>query len=238
MVKKQEIFNVLDGLIYGLSKKIDGDMKLWPDEENIEVKGNRKWFLQDSGINPESTVSALGVHADKVHAVCSFAESYEMKGYDALMTSIPLVTLTLTVADCVPVYVFDSKLRVIALIHSGWRGTILNIVGKTIAEMKHSYGSNPHDLQVFIGPHIKDCHFEVGPEIAEQFPAGEVSVRDDKFYVYLDRAIVRQLSKAGLLKKNIFVTDICTYCDDLYYSHRRDKFEKVKAGLAYFAMEF
>ncbi len=238
MEKKQQIFNVLDGLVYGLSKKADGDMKYWPSGDNFEAKNNRKKFFSESGINSERIVSVLGIHEDKVHAVCSFSSAYDIKGYDALMTNIPQITLALTVADCAPVYIFDPKLRVISLIHSGWRGTVLNIVGKTVSEMKHSYGSNPSNLQAFIGPHIKDCHFEVGFELASQFPEEEVSIRDGKPYVYLDLAISRQLREAGLTSENIFVTDICTYCSDEYYSHRRDKFERVKTGLAYFAMEF
>jgi len=73
-------------------------------------------------------------------------------GWDALVTDQPGVTVAVRTADCVPVLVHDSRRRVVAAIHAGWRGAVAGIVSKTLTLMANRFGSTRSDLRVSIGP--------------------------------------------------------------------------------------
>jgi len=229
---EKTIFKNSQDVIFGLSKKTDGDMKIWPDESNVQATLNRKNFFSSKGINISNVSSALVVHGDKVFVgVKTGACSYE--SYDALISNTPGIILAITAADCPPIYLFDYRNKVIALVHSGWRGTVLNIVGKTIDKMIFTYNSNPADIQAYIGPRIQTCHFIVGPEVAKEFRGVCVEHNNGELHVNLASAINMQLLAASLAPRNITISQFCTFCQEEYFSHRRDKFSRVQAGIAY-----
>lgn len=70
-------------------------------------------------------------------------------------------------ADCVPVLMYDPRVRVIAAVHAGWRGTVGRITAKTVERMREEFGCDPRDVIVGIGPSIGPCCFEVGEEVVE-----------------------------------------------------------------------
>lgn len=233
---EKSIFKNNQGLIFGLSKKQDGDMKIWPSEANVEARTNRINFFSRIGINIKDVSSALVVHGDKVFVGVERG-GQDLGGYDAMITDIPGIVLAITAADCPPIYFFDYRKQVIALAHSGWRGTVMNIVGKTIDKMVFNYNSNPADIQVFIGPRIQTCHFVVGPEVAKEFRGVCVENDNGDLHVNLASAINMQLLAAGLSPRNIAISENCTFCQEEYFSHRRDHFPRVQAGVAYLGMK-
>jgi hypothetical protein len=88
---------------------------------------------------------------------------------DAMMTDVPGVLLGVQVADCVPVLVADTKRKVVAAFHAGWRGTLRRIVETGIGRMRLRYGSRPEDLIAVVGPAIGPCCYSVGEEVCHEF---------------------------------------------------------------------
>jgi len=88
---------------------------------------------------------------------------------DALITSRPDVLLAILTADCVPVLVADTRRRVVAAFHAGWRGTLARIVERGIGTMRLQFGSKPKDLIAAIGPGIGACCYSVGEEVRFDF---------------------------------------------------------------------
>ena len=132
---------------------------------------------------------------------------------DALVTSEEDLSLNVAVADCVPVALVGDES--VAMVHSGWRGTLAGISGKAAGRM--SGGGR----RAYIGPCIRGCCYEVSGELAEAFAAefgeGVVSGR----YLSLPGAIRADLDRAGV---EVIDLGICTGCrPDLFFSHRKQK---------------
>ena len=151
-------------------------------------------------------------------------------GVDGLMTNEQGVVLVTFYADCVPLYFYDPEKKAIALSHAGWRGTLAEIGKGTIEQMEIEFGSNPSDILIGIGASIcKDC-FEVGSEVADAFMEKlsyssdfikQSQSNDDKFFIDVRGINKQALINAGVLERNIEISDICTKTNpDTFYSHR------------------
>ena len=142
---------------------------------------------------------------------------------DALIATAPDLWLEIRTADCVPVLIADSRQRLIAAVHAGWRGTAAAIAVATVRRMVQSYGSRPDDLLAVVGPSIGACCFEVGDEVAEHFPAyaTRIGVRP---HVDLPAANADQLRDAGIPFGRIDRLARCTMCEEsVFHSFRRDR---------------
>ncbi len=140
---------------------------------------------------------------------------------DALVTNVKNLPLVTFFADCVSVFLLDKKQEVLALVHSGWRGTADRISALTVEHMRDKYGSNPSNIIAAIGPSIRQCCFEVGEEVAEHFDEGFIDRTQNKPHVDLQGTIFSQLLSVGLRSENITDSGICTVCkSDEFYSHR------------------
>jgi YfiH family protein len=87
---------------------------------------------------------------------------------DALVTADPEVTLAMRFADCVPILLYDPVIRAAGIAHAGWRGTLVDIAGRTVSAMQRVFGTEPADLLAGIGPSICADHYEIGQEVAAQ----------------------------------------------------------------------
>ena len=138
---------------------------------------------------------------------------------DACVTDKPGVPLSLTVADCVPVFFQDPVKGAVGLAHAGWRGTVTRIVGETVKRMVAAFGCRAEDILVGIGPSIGPAAFEVGPEVADEFrrafPNHPEIVREHpdpaaaaagKSFVDLWSANTVAAREAGVPEKNIVVS--------------------------------
>ena len=235
---EKKIFKNQDGLIFGLSEKADGDMKIHKSDKHSVADINRQKLYSRLGLNGGKVVSVLCAHGKRITEADARNMGCLVWDTDGLISDVPGITLSVSVADCAPVYLFDPRMRVIALVHAGWRGTVDKIAEGVVKKMIHDYGSRSADIQAFIGPHIQVCHFEVKEDVAEKFHDDDTELREAKIYVNLASAIRRQLLKAGLTGANIKISEECTYCEEKYFSARRDKFPRIKAGLAYLGMDF
>ena len=164
----------------------------------------------------------------------------ELDGYDAMITDLPGVTIGVRTADCIPVLLYDPVKKAAAAIHSGWRGTVSKIIGKTVIKMQSTYASQPSDILAFIGPGIcVDC-FQVGEEVALKFKETGFDINslwsfrgpktgngmEGGHHIDLKEACRQTLVESGLKNENIQITGLCTYEDnDLLYSARKEGIE-------------
>lgn len=222
-------------IIFGISERHNGKMKL-ANLDHDQATKNRQVFFQEKGIDNHQVVSAALANGLEIKIVDSGDAGQMIPGVDALITSQQDLVLAITVADCAPVYIYDVEHKVIALVHAGWRGVLGNIIGKTISLMQEKFSSSSKDLHVFVGPHLKVCHFEVQADVAEMFKKYEsfIARREGEIYIDLTGIIKKQLLEVGVLAENTEFNPDCTYCADKnYFSWRRDKPQTVEAMLAY-----
>lgn len=198
------------------------------------VLENRVRFCAALHILPDQLVFPKQTHTANVKTVtASFFDmvteerKYFLNEIDAVITNLQGVCIAVKTADCVPILLFDSKRKVVAAIHAGWRGTIQNIVFVTIHKMITEFGTDPSDLVAGIGPSISPKVYEVGEEVWKQF-APEFYLasnpeKADKKLLDLWSANYQQLIKAGVPAEQIEVARICTFSDpDRFFSARRD----------------
>ena len=164
-----------------------------PDHAGEKEKVRR--FLQALGAGGSPMATLRQTHSAIVYCVSPGAGSaplqYQLAGNtapdaqhsprtrsgDALMADRSGMLLGIRVADCVPILMVDRKRRAVAAVHAGWRGALKRIVEKAAGEMCRMFNSRPENLLAAVGPSIRKCCYDVGPEVADAFcgvfPAGE-----------------------------------------------------------------
>lgn len=143
---------------------------------------------------------------------------------DGLITQLKNTPLVVLTADCVPLILADPVRRAVAAVHAGWRGIAHGIPQAAVAAMKKHFHSDPRHIIAMTGPHIQQDAYEVGRDVARYVRAPEALVRRDGAW-RLDLSLwLRSLLRgAGLLKKNIYTTNLCTAArTELFFSHRAD----------------
>lgn len=185
---------------------------------------------------PYPVVQAHQTHDDKVAVLSSFVPREELEGIDALVTNTPGLAIGVRTADCIPVLLFDSANKVIAAVHAGWKGTVKRISLRAIETMTEHFGTKSSDLLAVIGPGIGPRSFQIGADVAEEFraagfPISEILTHNgDKIpgtmigglHIDLWKANQLILEQAGVLRANIFVSEIDTYENTEFFSARRE----------------
>lgn len=142
---------------------------------------------------------------------------------DALITALPETVLMVKVADCQPVLLADPVKKVVAAVHAGWRGSVQDIIGKTIGVMQTKFGSKPTDIQAAIGPSLGPCCAEF-VNYREELPASFWPHKSGDKHFNFWHISAMQMQAAGIPETNIVISGLCTVCNpDLFYSYRRDK---------------
>lgn len=132
---------------------------------------------------------------------------------DALLTDDPGVALLVATADCVPVVI--EGVRSVAVVHAGWRGMVEGVVAAGTAAMRAA-GDRP--IRAAIGPSIGPCCYEVGPEVLDALAPHQARTTWGTSSVDLWAAATSQLE--GI---EVWRSDVCTFTDDAYWSHRRNR---------------
>lgn len=213
------------------------NLGLYSGDSPENVMENRFRLASTIGLPLENLFFPYQTHGDKVYVIDKEFLQYSptkqkelLSGVDALITNIPLICIGVTTADCVPILLFDSETKVFAAVHAGWRGTVADIVGKTIEEMIQVFGVEPPNIAAYIGPSISQDVFEVGEEVVLAFENSGFDmnqlgkVNNDTKKMHIDLALANRilLEKSGLLSEKIDVSDICTYKSGLsMFSARR-----------------
>ncbi|MBN8571979.1 MAG: peptidoglycan editing factor PgeF [Ignavibacteria bacterium] len=190
-------------------------------DEDKNVLDNRKRFFESLNIPLDRIVMQKQIHSDNINIV---NESCFIQDSDALITNEKNLYLAISIADCIPVFLYSPDKKVIAGIHSGWKGTEYKISQKVFERMVDEYGVSPAEMIAYIGPGISVENYEVSKEVAEKFQSSSYKIENGKFYLDLKKDIYEQLLSVGLKKESIEITSYCTFRDkELFHSHRREK---------------
>ena len=198
--------------------------------ENISPDVNAVFSLNPSQYSRKEITRKLDYNAkdlaipEQVHfTVVEFARFPGMyPAADGLVITNSNILLTLKVADCVPVYLYEPRKNMIGLVHSGWRGTVGKIVPNAIQLMQKN-GAETGEIRCFLGPAIGICCYEVGVEVAHKFDdEAKMKLEDRKWKVGLHDQISLQLVSSGIPEENIQTSDMCTYESRDCHSYRRD----------------
>lgn len=207
-------------------------------DDPAKVVENRRRLLREFGMGLERSVWCRQIHADGVVVVGaadagrgSDGEESIVEDADALVTDTPGLTLCVTVADCVPVAIFDPERRVVGLAHAGWGGTVSRISSRTLAVMRERFGCDPATTFAAIGPSIGPAGYEVGEDVIERARsafgprASEILTPGPEGKASLDLWSANRidLEEAGVAGTRIEVSGIASneHLDD-FYSHRQE----------------
>ncbi|MGE5458542.1 MAG: peptidoglycan editing factor PgeF [Methanococcaceae archaeon] len=226
---KSFIFQKYPEIIFGFStKKNENDtpppyffnLSLSVGDDENKVKKNRTSFFGALGIDENNIVLQKQVHSD----ICTRVDKGGMCGEsDALITNKPDIALVVSVADCTPIFLYDTKEKVIAAIHSGWKGTEKRIVSRTLQKMKEDFQTKAANIIAYIGPSISQQNYEIGSEVAALFDEKYLKEKGEKFLLDVKGANYDMLIDAGVLRSNIQMSALCTFeLQDLLHSYRRD----------------
>ena len=200
---------------------------------NIFSNKNLNQILKELNINNYYEVKQT--HSDIIHIIDNNYTNTQIG--DALITKDINKPIIIKVADCIPILLYDKENKIIALIHSGWKGTLEYITNKTIKIMQDKYNSKPQNINAYIYPSIRQCHFEIEEDVYKLFKDKIKNInkytikKDIKYYIDLQSIIIDNLKELGI--NNIFDTNICTYCNhDKYYSYRYNHTDKRNILLA------
>lgn len=202
-----------------------------------DVLENRRRWLNLFSYQVEDMVSCEQVHGTKVVVVENShaglgARDYAtvLKGFDAMVTASPGLVLASYYADCLPLYFFHPGRQVVGLAHSGWKGTMGKIAVETLKRMEEEFACPPGEVEVFIGPGIGPCCFQVDKSLAEKvkkvWPNSDdiIDKREGKWYWDLPTTNRIILAAAGVSAGNISCCPLCTSChNEMFYSYRREQ---------------
>lgn len=232
-------------MIHGFSTRLGGvshkhlasmNLSFSRGDERENVLENHRRFAAVLGYDEKKLVFSDQVHFTNFHKVIQddcgkgIIRKSDIKEIDGLVTNVPGIPIITFYADCVPLFFYDPVKKVIAMAHSGWRGTVERIGAKMVSYMHTEYGCEPSDMICAVAPSICQNCYEVSEDVAEQFISvfgkgygDELLYRKEngKYQLNLHKACEVTLLKAGILPEHLDITDLCTCCNpDFFYSHR------------------
>lgn len=244
---REEALTALPGLAHGMSTRQGGvsqppyqslNLGLHVGDVPKRVLENRRRVTEALGFTLQDLVLSAQVHGATVARVSeadrgrgALDPAMALPGADALITDCRGLLLGVLVADCLPLLLVDPAGGAIAVAHAGWRGTVADIAGRTVAAMAAAFGTRPERLLAVIGPGISRERFEVGPEVLAafraDFAAGAEALIEPaaggKGWVDLPEANRRQLLRAGLDPARIHRDPACSTTDTArFFSHRAE----------------
>ncbi|OFX46080.1 MAG: hypothetical protein A2046_04275 [Bacteroidetes bacterium GWA2_30_7] len=197
---------------------------------------NRNRLAAKLGINAFDMIFAKQSSEDGIAIVDSSMKATKIGeihpkliNVDALITDVPNLCISVLTADCVPILIYDSQKKIIAVVHAGWKGTVMKIVSKTINRMTEIFKSNPKNLFAVIGPSISPSVYEVGKEVAEVFQnafegyENEIlkPISETKSLLNMWAANQILMEELGVPIYQIEISKYCTYSNpDKFYSAR------------------
>jgi len=186
------------------------------------VQKNRRIFFNALDINADKIAYTDQVHSAHVKLV---QKATLYKRTDALVFSGRDIFLTVLTADCFPIFIYAPRFDTIAIIHAGWRGVVNGIIENTLEKIRTYFKINPMYYLVAIGPGMQSECFEVKEDVYRNIPDRFIYPHISPEHKYLDlhALILEKLLFRGVLRENIYSSELCTKCEShLFYSYRRD----------------
>lgn len=202
-----------------------------------DVIANRRNFLQSFGYTLDDLVCAEQTHSAVVHKVTAADRGAGSTQYetgipvaDALYTRESDIVLGTFVADCIPVVLWDPVQQIIGVVHSGWQGTVKEIVRVMIQTLVRNEQCDPSTLQLWLGPSLSERRFEVDRDVYEQFfdlPYARPFIRwneqTNKWHIDTKAVVREQALQEGVLRKHLSIDATCTFDAIDGFSYREDR---------------
>lgn len=209
------------------------------DDYIYNVEKNYDLLLDAFDTPPDKAVKTNQTHTDCVRCAdgdggVGFTLPFYQSGVDGLVCRSDGMLLTARMADCLPILLYDKFNGAVGAIHSGWKGSIMQIGTKAVELMCRLYGSNKSDILVSFGPSIASCCYRVGEEFVQNF----INAHTDRIACafkktsdgwYADMTLVNRilLTESGVPAENIAVFPLCTCCNPrFFFSYRRQKTQR------------
>lgn len=213
-----------ENLIQGVSDVSFGSMV---GEETREVQ-----FLESlghRGVKSANIVWPQQVFSARVH-VCKKRDSGKIvKNVDGLLSNGKGQILAVLSADCVPILLYDKNKKAVGTLHGSRKSLTSGIIKNAMKKLRENYHSQPKDILVGIGPHIRICHYWLKEksyqELRKTFFKKYFEKRKTKVYFDLTKLVFEQLLAGGIKKENIEDCKICTFCQYKKYFSMRKKEE-------------
>jgi len=216
----------LDGIVHGISTRAGGvsqgrcaslNVSYSVGDTPANVDENLRRLAQAVGTESERLFWPYQVHGRQVTEVTP--STPERPRCDVLITRSRERWLLLRFADCTPVLIADPKLRAIAAVHAGWRGSAVRAAAAAVEALVDTYGSRPADLVAGIGPAIGPCCYTVGQDVVDAFADRPWLIQQGKLDLWA--ANREALLDAGVPAEQIEQAGLCTRCQsDRFFSHR------------------
>ncbi len=189
------------------------------------VAENRHRILSRMGTR--KAVFLNQVHGKTIHVLNQISNPAKRQTpiiADGLVTDMPGISLVIQVADCQGILLFDPDKKVVANVHSGWRGSVQNIIGNCIDVMKVRFKCQPGHIRAGISPSLGPCCAEF-TNYKDEIPKALWSYKlSEKPYFDFWKMSCDQMIEKGMKKENIERMNICTQCNtEQFYSYRREK---------------
>ena len=231
-----------DILTHAYSVGIDKNYRTFKaNREALEIRdyeknvNNYKELCKAIKLNSDNLIKANQAHTDNILCIDKIEKNEKIdtiEKSDGLITNTKGIVLATTNADCILLLFFDPVKKVIANVHSGWKGTLQRISEKTVSKMMENYGCEPKDIIVCICPSIRKCHFEVGKDVKELFFNEFKNLENINEFIinkenkwFIDTVLINKLilKKMGILEENIEDSNICSVCNkDMIHSYRAE----------------
>lgn len=216
------------GIRFGMSTRLGGvsreplgmnlSFRVGDDRDNVSE--NRRMFFERLGCSDKNVAIPGQCHSERIQIV---TRPGDYESTDGLLTNALNLTTVVTIADCLAVILYDPVRRVTGAVHAGWRGTARSIAAKAVGLLRSEFASDPGDVIAYLSPSARVCCYEVGTEVAKEFPERFVETRDGRLFLDLKRANTDQLLACGIRAENVDSSEYCTICTStLFHSYRRD----------------
>jgi hypothetical protein len=228
-------FNRLGFLSHGIFTRAGGFSTAPFDDLNVGLSTGdcRNTVLKNRALISRTLGGGTPVYLNQIHSDTVLVLKKDEAGNvpqitgdsvaDAVVTDIPDLALVIQVADCQAVILVDPVKRVVANIHSGWKGSVSNIIARSVDAMEETFGSTPGDILAGIGPSLGPCCAEF-INYRTEIPEHLWRYKDGNDHFDFWRISHDQLEERGVKSGNIIRAGICTRCSsDTYFSYRREK---------------
>jgi YfiH family protein len=222
------IFKQFPEITFGFSTKIGLErkrpyyfnMSYTVGDNSQRVTENRNAFFKNLGLSAESVAHQIQVHGNSITFV---EEGGECGESDGMITTKKNLGLAISSADCCAIFIFDPVKKVIAAVHSGWRGTNKNILLNVLQQLSREFNCDFQNLVCYFSPSIFQNNYEVGPEVADQFDSDYLLQNNRKFFLNIPKINYDVLLSFGVCDHNIQISNLCTYeYSTIMNSYRRD----------------
>lgn len=230
-------------ILAGMTKRFSGvslppydslNMAFYVNDVNDDVLANRQRVAKELNIPLSQWVFPKLTHSDHIHKVThldggkgAFSEEGSLFDVDSIYTFENDLVLSVFSADCIPILYYNESDHVIGAIHSGWAGTVKEIVRKTFEHLIVNESCDPSAFTIFIGPSIKTEAFEVKDDVISKVKtmtfdtSTYIKEQNDRYYLDLVGINVQMLVDLQIPKEQIHISPECTFTQsNNFFSYR------------------